>query len=405
MALALKSRGDEVTIATHAHYRENVERMGIRFLPIKPSQEDLGPEENWVKQANNIQTGLEFIIKNLMLPYLEESFAALESEVKQSDLVISHVLCFAAPLAAEKHGVPWISSVLQPGSFLSAYDLPRFGQALYLEKLKFLGPNFFKLLIPVVSIATNRWFEPLHAFRKKIGLQPSKKNPMVEGFSPFGNLVLFPKEFAAPQIDWPQKSMQVPFPIFDKEDRSDISTPLKKFLEEGTPPVVFTLGTAIIRTKNSFFADAYAAVERLRCRAVFLVGKEALGVPPAAFKNPKILISSYEPFSLLFSRCAAIVHQCGIGTTAQAIRSGRPQVLVPFAHDQPDNARRVVAKGLGQEIPLGGLSEKSLHSSLLSVLKDKNLAKNAAEFGKLIRKQNFEAEFLRAIDELTSLEN
>jgi UDP:flavonoid glycosyltransferase YjiC (YdhE family) len=44
------------------------------------------------------------------------------------------------------------------------------------------------------------------------------------------------------------------------------------------------------------------------------------------------------------------VHQCGAGTTAQALRAGRPTLLVPHGHDQFDNARRVRKLGLARTV-------------------------------------------------------
>ena len=67
----------------------------------------------------------------------------------------------------------------------------------------------------------------------------------------------------------------------------------------------------------------------------------------ACVRKTGLLISSYEPHSLLFPRAAAIVHQGGIGTTAQALRSGKPMLVVAFSHDQPDNGARIEEMGVG----------------------------------------------------------
>jgi UDP:flavonoid glycosyltransferase YjiC (YdhE family) len=56
----------------------------------------------------------------------------------------------------------------------------------------------------------------------------------------------------------------------------------------------------------------------------------------------------YAPFRKLFPRCGAVVHHGGVGTTAQALAAGIPQLILPMAWDQPDNARRVKRLGAGQ---------------------------------------------------------
>ena len=58
----------------------------------------------------------------------------------------------------------------------------------------------------------------------------------------------------------------------------------------------------------------------------------------------------YVPFSALLPRCAALVHHGGIGTTAQALRAGIPQLVTPMIFDQPDNAARVKRLGVGDSI-------------------------------------------------------
>jgi UDP:flavonoid glycosyltransferase YjiC (YdhE family) len=56
----------------------------------------------------------------------------------------------------------------------------------------------------------------------------------------------------------------------------------------------------------------------------------------------------YVPFSALLPMAAAFVRHGGIGTTAQALAAGVPQLVVPMAHDQPDNAMRVRRLGVGE---------------------------------------------------------
>ncbi|MFN4153007.1 MAG: glycosyltransferase, partial [Candidatus Sericytochromatia bacterium] len=109
-------------------------------------------------------------------------------------------------------------------------------------------------------------------------------------------------------------------------------------------------------------------------------------------------LSAYEPFSELFQHGKIIVHQCGIGTTAQALLSGRPQILVPFSHDQPDNAQIVAKKGIGNVIKVKDLSEEALVKAIQSITKNINFAKNAQDFSNKMDKKSFEERLLRAVE-------
>ena len=380
MARVLKRHGDEVTIGTHEQYREQVERVGIRFIPIKPGLDELGPQESWAAKANSSIRGTEFIVRTLLMPYLEVGYHTTKAAAAGHDLMISHVLSFATPLVAEELNIPWVSSALQPAPFFSAYDPPALGFATFLPRMKFLGPKFMRWFMRLLAKPTELWTAPIEDFRKNIGLKPFSKNVLIDGYSPLGTLALFPTAFAAAQPDWPANVKQIGFPLFDQETTSGISPELQSFLAAGAPPIVFTLGTAIVRMETSYYEVAYQAVKALGLRAVFLVGGNPRRIPPAATTDPHIHISNYEPFSGLFPFAAAIVHQCGIGTTAQALASGRPQVLVPFAHDQPDNARRVVALGMGCEIPARRLNVTRLISALKAVTERETFAARARDF-------------------------
>jgi len=397
MARVLKDHGDDVTIVTHAEYQAQVERIGVAFVSMKPGLDEIGPQEGWASKANSSVGGPQFIIRTLVLPYLEDSYRAIKSVAPGHDLIISHVLTFAAPLVADELGIPWISSILQPSTFFSAYDPPAIGFVTVLPKLRFLGPSVMRRILGLMSLATNGWLKPIKSLRAKIGLPRSARNELTDGFSPHGTLALFPPSFAPPQPDWPAHVRQIGFPLFDEETSANVSEGLLQFLQQGEPPLVFTLGTAVVMMDTSYYELAYQAAKTLERRAVLLVGKKVQRIPVVASNDPQVFISQYEPFSGLFPHAAAIVHQCGVGTTSQALASGRPQVLVPFAHDQPDNARRVTELGIGRTVPAGRLNLSRLVAALDAVTTNETYAQRAREFAAGLRDCDFRQQLTAAI--------
>lgn len=397
MARVLIGEGDQVTIATHAEYREQVERVGVRFVPVKPGLDELGPQESWAAKANSSFRGAEFIVRTLIIPYLEESYRTIKAAAEGHDLIISHILSFASPLVAEELGIPWVSSILQPASFFSAHDPSAIGFMTFLPRMKFLGPRFMSVFLRLLARPTESWTAPVRELRARLGLPPFRQNLLTRGFSPLGTLALFPSSFAPSQPDWPANVKQTGFPLFDEETTSEISAPLQMFLDSGPAPVVFTLGTAVIKMETAYFEIAYQSIKKLGLRAVFLVGKNPRRVPPAAMTDAQIHISDYEPFSGLFPHAAAIVHQCGIGTTAQALTAGRPQVLVPFAHDQPDNARRVAELGIGISVPARRLSAARLHDSLRTTTTNHSFGEKASQFAEGLKVDQFGQQLREAV--------
>ena len=99
---------------------------------------------------------------------------------------------------------------------------------------------------------------------------------------------------------------------------------------------------------QAFFAAAVDACRRLGRRGI-LLSRHTEHLPPSL--PGTVMHAAYAPFSELLPRAAALVHHGGIGTTAQAMRAGVPQLLMPMSHDQPDNALRVEKFGVGAALP------------------------------------------------------
>src|SRR5947209_6105397 len=93
------------------------------------------------------------------------------------------------------------------------------------------------------------------------------------------------------------------------------------------------------------------------------------------------------PFSELFPRAAVVIHHGGIGTTGLAMRSGHPMLVVPFAHDQPDNAERVVRLGIARTIPRRRYSPALAAAELGRLLDDPAYSQRASEVGRQVRQE------------------
>lgn len=178
------------------------------------------------------------------------------------------------------------------------------------------------------------------------------------------SLTLFPDWFAPTQPDWPQPLVRGDFPLFDPNTDATLSADLQAFLQAGPPPLVFTHGTGNTQAA-AYFRDAFAAATRLGRRAVFLTPHREQ-VP--ADLPPSMLWQDYVPLRMLLPHAAALVHHGGIGTTAEALRAGTPQLIVPLAHDQFDNGARVTALGVGASLPAARLDERRLVRALGGLL-------------------------------------
>src|SRR6185436_6166855 len=118
---------------------------------------------------------------------------------------------------------------------------------------------------------------------------------------------------------------------------------------------------------GDFYQQSAAAAAELGQRAVLLIGRDPRNAPREPLPDG-VQAAGYAPFSELFSRASAIVHQGGVGTTAQALRAGRPMLFVPFAHDQPDNAARVIRLGVARQIDRQQYRAKKVAAELRKLL-------------------------------------
>lgn len=389
--------GHKVTIATILLYKENVESIGCDFIAMRPNIDEIGPEEEWTKKVNDSFKGAEYIARELVIPFAEENYNTLMQVTENCDLIISHVLTFFSPIVAEKRGIPWLTVMLQPSTIMSAYDPPAFAFAVNLPKYSFLGPVVFKILFKVFAAFSYHWFKPIYKLKKKEGLKDPSANPLMKYFSPYGTLALFPESFAAPQKDWPLNTFQIGFPLYaDPENK--ISEKVNHFLNHGEQPVVFTLGTAVVQMKSDFFKIAYKSIKQTGIRSIFLIGENSDHITEEMSADPQVCISGYESYPLLFPKCKAIVHQCGIGTTSQALYSGKPQIMIPFAHDQPDNAHRVKNLGCGVIVFAKQLTAEKLVNAINEITGNKQFQVNAEKYREELLENDFKENFLKAVN-------
>ena len=90
----------------------------------------------------------------------------------------------------------------------------------------------------------------------------------------------------------------------------------------------------------------------------------------------------------IFPRAAAIVHQGGVGTTGQALRAGRPTLVVPFAHDQPDNTLRVTRLRVGRTLLRARYNSRRAVAELRRLLEDPSYAQNAVRVSRQVQAED-----------------
>jgi UDP:flavonoid glycosyltransferase YjiC (YdhE family) len=401
IALELRRRGHVPVMALPAVYEPRIRPLGLEFHAVRP---DIDPTNTiLVEMVYDIKNGTEHGLRDFLFPVLRQTYSDLldaATQPERADLLLLGELNYAGPLVAEVTGIPWASYVLAPLSFFSAFDPPVLPPYPRLARADKIIPGFGRVIRRVARFVSRKWPEPIYELRHELGL-PKGANPLFDAkHSPSLVLAVFSRVLGVEQKDWPEHALITGFCYYDADAGNQALPPnLEKFLSEGPPPVVFTLGSAAVLAAGEFYEVSAQAAIKLGIRAVLLIGAD----PRNQLKTPlpeSICVAEYAPYSELFSRAAMVVHQGGVGTTAQCLRAGKPMLVMPFSHDQPDNARRMLRLKVARVIQRGKYTPSRVARKLKKMLAEPLLAMRAASVAQQLAKEDGVRAACDALEEL-----
>ena len=382
LAVELRRRGHKIVVNTLEVYREKIDALQFEFFPLRP---DVNPENDreLAREIMDAKTGTEKLLREILLPNVRQMYDDLMTAIEGADAFITGEVVFPAASAAEKTGIKWITTSLAPAAFLSAHDPFVPPTAQWLKHFRFLGAGVHGAMYSLIRRLVAAWLEPYREFRRSIGLNENHDPVFKDKFSGLLHLAMFSKVLGKPQPDWHRPTLQTGFCFYDgQDDLGKMPEDLEKFLGAGEPPIVFTLGSAAVMDARNFFEESAKAAQILNRRAVLLYGvfNEAPKIT-----NENIVAFDYAPYSRIFPRAACVVHQGGVGTTAQVLRAGVPALVMPYSHDQPDNAARCERIGTAQIISRDDYTARTAAKHLREILENKIYKINAEEASKIIK--------------------
>jgi rhamnosyltransferase subunit B len=408
LGLELRGRGHHVTLAAMKYYRQKVESLGLAFRPMAPHLE---PDEDLARELMDAHTGTERILRDLIMPNLRPMYEDLVEAIEGADLLVTGEVVYAAKSAVEKTGVRWVSTTLAPISLFSTFDPPVPPQAPWFENLRFLGSTFHDAVFRFMRWTVSGWFDPYKEFRRELGLDDDHDPIFAGKYSGLLHLVLFSRVLGSRQPDWPQDAVQAGFCFYDGHaGTNEIPDEVQEFLDAGEPPLVFTLGSAAVMDARDFFEQSAAAARNLNRRALLIYGTEkALPKIDTEWQEPKIMSSAekssaqntahissdgsilaipYAPYSQVFPHAACVVHQGGAGTTGQVLRAGVPHLIMPYGHDQPDNAARCRRIGVAKIIARDDYNSENASIMLRRIVSDAKYKLNAERAAEVVRSEH-----------------
>jgi UDP:flavonoid glycosyltransferase YjiC (YdhE family) len=388
LALALRDRGHRVRFVTYPKFEPLVHQLRLESVKLGSSGDDIDA----TKDPDLRRRG-----KRAITRHVRPIYEVLAQEYRPGEtVVIAPGNAFGARIAQEKLGAPLVSVLLQPAILRSQHDAP----GLPLPELPGSLTPLSRILRRLQFAAADRLVTdpivvpPLNRFREELGL-PSVRRPFAGWIhSPDLVIGLFPDWFAARQPDWPSNTYLTGFPLFDESSLREVPSQLESFLTSGPPPIVFTWGTGM-RFGRNFFEVATQVCRAMDQRGVLLT--QYSDQVPASLPDG-VCHFEYVPLSKVLPRSLALVHHGGIGTLAQALAAGIPQLVVPWGHDQPDNAVRLTRLGVGLVVSRRGYRRRTVVRALSHLLQSRQVAGNCRSLASKIAQTQPLSEACRLIE-------
>ena len=390
---ALRARGHEVVIVTAGTFEQVVRRAGLEFRETISAQ--FFDEMSKHPDLWHSRRGLQFVL-GTVADYVRQGYEQVAEVYEPGRTVlVGHALSFGTRLYEEKHGVPAATLHLAPSIFRSDFEQPAYATGRDLSSMpRWMKRSFWwaidRFVIDPLIVPK------LNACRQQLGLPPVTRVFRHWLHSPQRVIGLFPDWFAPPQPDWPPALRLTGFPQYDESDQQQLSPSLLEFLDRGPAPIVFTPGSAN-QNAAAFFRGAVDAAARLNRRALLLTRfTEHLPALP-----PTVHHEVFAPLSRVLPRSAALVSHGGIGTLAQALAAGVPQLTMPMGFDQPDNTTRLLRLGVAKWVKPSEFSGERVAPLLNTLLTDPAVASACAKYAALLKDASALARTCNLLEELS----
>lgn len=345
-------RGHSAIICTGQTFENLIRENGVEFAKAESDLMTLLDTKEGKDILNN--AGKHIIktmkyVKEVINPAYRKSLDQFWASAQNADVIIYHPKAFGAVDMAIELGIPCISMPLVP----ITYPIEEFPN-LALSPIKSFSKRVNKLTYKIMILGEKSNLKELNDFRvktlkrdkRKAGLYTYKRNGAdIPIIYPISNALF-------PEVDSWKEKVCLPGFFYLDYDSQELGQGLKDFITEGMAPIVISFSSMPLKNPEEFKKKLITALKVTQNRAVVLTGVSGM-----TFDNNKnILAVPQAPHTLLFPLSKGIVHHGGVGTTATALKSGKPQLIIPFSVDQPFWANRLYKMGYA----LKPLYEKTL---------------------------------------------
>jgi MGT family glycosyltransferase len=393
---AVVAAGHEVTALGDDVLGPDIEAAGATWVPwaTAPNKRSYSPDEDLARDweartpLGAFQRFRDGIAFGPSPRYARDTLAQLHRD--RPDVVVNPTLMFGAQAAAEAAGVPQAilltCSYVIPGTGAAPYGSgwapPRNG----LERMRLKAMD---------RLALKLWgtgLPPLNAARAELHLPPLA-HPFDQIHAAERFLALTSPSFDFPVPNLPANVRYAGPRLDDPAWAGEWAPP------PGDAPLVLVGLSSTYMEQGELLRRIVTALGALPVRGLVTLGP---AMEPGALGSdlpPNVTVVASAPHAQVLEHAAAVITHAGHGTTIKALAAGVPVVAIPLGREQPDNAARVVAAGVGVALKPKAKAG-AIRAAVADVLATASYGEAARRMGAAI---HAEMETDRAVAELEAL--
>ncbi len=385
LSRGLQQAGYQVCLAAPEGFAGFVQKHNVGFYPLRGDVQQIMASDTGRKfmetgGANPIKSirAMRSMIAPIVASMMEDAYAACQDA---SALICLGVFSPLGQSIAEALEIPIIN--IEPTPLLPTRAFPAPSWPIQRD----LGGvhNYISGMAMLQVIWM--WYRPfVKDFRRRLGMSTKGSAGLHSTLSSTPMLSAYSPSIIPPPSDWPESIHVTGYFFMDNQPDWQPSSDLKAFLEAGDPPVYIGFGSMAGRNPEQLAHLVADALVQSGQRGILLTGWGGLR---AELVPENVFVVDAVPHNWLFPRMAAVVHHGGAGTTAQSLRAGIPEVIIPFVFDQPFWGARIKALGLGPDpIPLKKLTADGLAHAIRIAVTDSGIRQRAKAYGEAIRAED-----------------
>lgn len=345
-------KGHRAVICTGKTFEKFITDHDIEFAPAESDLMAMLQTKEGQDVFNNgvkhIFTTVKYM-KEVVNPAYRKTLDQFWEAAQGADVILYHPKAFGSADMALALGIPCISMPPVPITF----PIPEFPN-LAVSSTKNFGGMINKLTYRMMAKGESASIKELNDFREKTLHLPKRKSGLYSYQVNGKDIpIIYPVSKALfPDVKSWDGRVYLPGFFFLDSGIQELDPKVKEFVDQGSRPVVVSFSSMPLKNPPAFRNKLIRALKQTNNRAVVLTGISGMEFGD----DETILAVEQAPHALLFPLAKGIVHHGGVGTMAAALKSGKPQLIIPFSVDQPFWANRL--HGMGYAIK--PLHEKSL---------------------------------------------